>query len=414
MAALAAAAGLPIGLAALAAKPAWRHGLGERFGDRPSATRDCVWVHGSSVGEVRAAFRLLDAFAARGVPLAASASTLAGRELLRRERPDVPAALAPLDHPWCVARAFRRVPAGLLVLVETELWPCWIHGARDRGAAVAIVSGRISDRSFPRYRRVRAALRPVLGALVAIGARSERDAERFVALGAPPARVSVTGDLKLDPPARTAPPAAELAAFVGETPLFVAASTHAGEDEAALGALASAREAGLAAALVLAPRHADRFDAVAALVQARGVPLLRRSRAPARPLAAGEVLLLDSLGELLGLYAAARVVFVGGTLAPRGGHSVVEPALAGRAPLFGPHTENTRDAADLLLAAGGARRVADARGLAAALVDALRDPAGEAARGARAREALAPHRGATDRSLALLERLRAARTGKRT
>jgi 3-deoxy-D-manno-octulosonic-acid transferase len=368
-------------------------------------------VHGASVGEVRAALRLLDAFAARGAPVAASASTIAGRELLRRERPAVPSGLAPLDHPWAVARAFGRVPAALLALVETELWPSWIRGAAERGVACAIVSGRLSDRSFPRYRRARALLAPTLGRLAAIGARSELDAERFVALGAPAGRVEVTGDLKLDPPASPPALAGELAAALGGVPLLVAGSTHAGEEEAALGALAAARAAGLPAALALAPRHADRFDAVAAEVAARGHPLVRRSRGAPRPLAAGDVLLLDTIGELAAVYGAAAVAFVGGTISERGGHSVVEPAQAGRAPLFGPHTENTRDAADLLLAAGGARRVADAAGLAAAVVEALRDPAAEAERGARARAALAPHRGATERSVALLERVLAARPG---
>jgi len=408
-AALAAAAGLPVGLALLAARPGWRPGLAERLGARPPAPRGCVWVHGASVGEIRAATRVLDAFGARGIPLAASASTLAGRDLLRRTRPEIPCGLAPLDHPWSVARALRRAPAGLLALVETELWPCWILGARERGIPCAIVSGRISDRSLPRYERVAFALRPVLGALAAIGARSQLDAERFVRLGAPAERVQVTGDLKLDPASEPPAPSPELAALLGEVPLVVAGSTHEGEEEAALAALAAVREAGLAAALALAPRHPDRFEAVARLVAAHGLPLRRRSRLAPGPLRSGEVLLVDGIGELAGLYAGAALAFVGGTLTPRGGHSLVEPALAGRAPVFGPDTANTRDVAELLLAAGAARRVADAAGLARCAVEALRDPAGEAARGRLAAAALAPHRGATARSVALLEGVRAAR-----
>jgi 3-deoxy-D-manno-octulosonic-acid transferase len=407
---LSAAAGLPVGLALLAAKPAWRPGLAERLGARPPAPPGCIWVHGASVGEIRAATRLLDAFAERGEPLAASAATVAGRDLLRRTRPGVPCGLAPLDHPYCVARALRRAPAALLVMVETELWPSWILGARARGAQCAIVSGRISDRSLPRYRRVAFAVRPVLRALAAIGARSELDAERFVELGAPAARVEVTGDLKLDPPAEAPAPSRELAAILGGVPLLVAGSTHEGEEEAALGALAAAREAGLPAALALAPRHPERFEAVASGVAARGLPLRRRSRLSQEPLRAGEVLLLDGIGELAGLYAAAALAFVGGSLAPRGGHNLVEPAFAGRAPVFGPYTANARDVAELLLAAGGARRVADAAELARCALEALRAPAEEAARGARAAAALAPHRGATRRSVALLDRVRARRS----
>jgi len=408
-AALAAAAGLPVGLALLAARPAWRDGLAERLGARPPAPPGCVWVHGSSVGEIGAATRILDAFAARGVPLAASAATVAGRDLLRATRPAISCGLAPLDHPWSVARAFQRAPASLLTLVETELWPCWILGARERGIPCAIVSGRISDRSLPRYQRVAFALRPVLRALAAIGARSERDAERFVGLGAPAERVEVTGDLKLDPAAEPPAPSPELAALLGAVPLVVAGSTHEGEEDAALGALAAAREAGLPAALALAPRHPARFEAVARAVEARGFPLRRRSRLAPGPLRSGEVLLVDGIGELAGLYAGAALAFVGGSLTPRGGHNLVEPALVGRAPVFGPDTANGRDVAELLLAAGAARRIADAGELARCVVEALRDPAAQAAAGRRAAAALAPHRGATERSVSLLERVRAAR-----
>ena len=407
LAALGAAAALPGGVALLALRPGLRHGLGERLGARPPAPAGCVWVHGASVGEVGAATRLLDGLAARGVAVAASAMTVPGRDLLRRMRPDVPCALAPLDHPWCVAAAFRRVPASLLVLVETELWPSWILGARERGVASAVVSARLSDRSFPRYRRAAPLLRPVLRALAAVGARSEADAARFVELGVPPSRVEVTGDLKLDPPRDAPAPAPDLAPLVGDVPLVVAGSTHAGEEAAALDALDAARDAGLRAALVLAPRHPERFEEAARLVLARGRRLRRRSRLEPGRLADGDVLLLDSIGELAGLYAAAAVAFVGGTLAAVGGHSPIEPAQAGRAPLFGPHTANVRDVAALLLAADAAVRVPDAAGLAAAVVAALRDPAAAAARGGRAAAALAPHRGATERTLALLARLRA-------
>jgi 3-deoxy-D-manno-octulosonic-acid transferase len=411
LAALAAAAALPGGLALLAARPGLRRGLRERLGARPPAPAGCVWVHGASVGEVRAATRLLDGLAARSVPVAASATTVAGRDLLRRTRPQVPCALAPLDHPWCVAAAFRCVPASLLVLVETELWPSWILGARARGVASAVVSGRLSDRSLPRYRRAGPLVRPVLRALAAIGARSEADAERFVELGAPRERVEVTGDLKLDAPSEPPAPAPALAAVLGGAPLVVAGSTHAGEEEAALAALDAARAGGLRAALALAPRHPERFDDVARLALAGGRRLRRRSRLEPGLLADGEVLLLDSIGELAGLYAAAAVAFVGGTLVPVGGHSPVEPAQAGRAPLLGPHTENAREATALLLEADAAVRVRDAEGLAAAVAAALRDPAGEAARGARAAAALAPHRGATERTLALLARVRGGAAG---
>jgi 3-deoxy-D-manno-octulosonic-acid transferase len=263
------------------------------------------------------------------------------------------------------------------------------------------VSGRLSDRSFPRYRRVRPWLRRVLANVTAIGARSEADAERFVALGAEPARVRVTGDLKLEPEPQV-PLAAELAAALGQLPLFVAGSTHPGEEEAALAALAAAEARGAALALVLAPRRVGRAAEIAALAPGRRVQ--RRSALAGPPLRAGDVLILDTLGELAALYARASIAFVGGTLAPGvGGHDPAEPAHAGVPVCFGPHTQNARAAAELLLACGAGERVADARALGRVVSAALADPRAAAERGARGRLALRGQQGATERTLALLE-----------
>ena len=206
-------------------------------------------------------------------------------------------------------------------------------------------------------------------------------------------------------PRPRARPRLALAALLGDVPLVVAGSTHEGEEAAALAALAAAERAGLAAALVLAPRHPERFERAAQIVTQAGRRLRRRSAPGAGALAAGEVLLLDTLGELASLYAGARVAFVGGTLVPVGGHNLLEPARAGCPVLFGPHVESTRESAALLLAADAAETVADAGALAAAVVRALAQPAEARARGARGAEALAAHRGATERSVALIERV---------
>jgi 3-deoxy-D-manno-octulosonic-acid transferase len=330
--------------------------------------------------------------------------TLTGRDVARAARPGLATGLAPLDHPWAVARALSRVQPKALIFVETELWPSWVRAAHERGIPALVVSGRLSERSFARWRRVPGVLRSTLGRYHAIAARSEADAARFVALGAPAARVSVCGDLKLDakPPSAPAP---DLAALLGRAPLVVAASTHEGEEAAALAALAAAEQAGLAAALVLAPRHPERFERAAELVVAAGRKLRRRTAPGIGALAAGEVLLLETLGELASLTALARVTFVGGTLVPIGGHNVLEPALAGCPVLFGPQLANVRESAGLLLDADAAQLVADAPALAAAVVAALRDPAAAAARGARGRAALAAHRGATERVVVLIERV---------
>lgn len=407
-AALAAAAAAPVLGALVALRPRWREGVGERLGGAadggaPDRVR-AVWVHGASVGEIAAAGRLAERLAARGLAVQTSTLTVTGRAVARRLHPERPCRLAPLDHPWAVSRALARLRPRALVLVETELWPCWIAAAARSGAPVAIVSGRLSGRSFPRYQRALPLFRATLARLTAVGARSDEDAARFVALGMAASRVRVTGDLKLEP-AEPSPLDPALAAALAGPPLLVAGSTHPGEEEAALTALAAAARAGLPAALVLAPRHPERFDAVDALVRRANIPLLRRSALPGRPLVPGEVLLLDSLGELAAVYAHARLAFVGGTLAPVGGHNVLEPAQVGRPASFGPATQNACAAAALVLEAGAATRIDGAAALGEAFVAALRDPARADARGAAGRRALEAHRGSAERSAALVATL---------
>ncbi len=402
LAALAALAGLPVGLAGLALRPGWRVGLPERCGRRPGNPPGAIWVHGASVGEIRAAVALMDLLLESGENVVASTMTFTGRDLLGRIRPQLPCALAPLDHPWTVEAALRRVRPSALALVETELWPSWIAAAHRRCIPVVVVSGRISDRSFPRYRRIGRWLRPILERIAAIGARSAADAERFRALGASPEKVQVTGDLKLEPIGEPASLAEDLKSLLGQVPLIVAGSTHEGEESTLLEVLAGVEKAGLRASLVLAPRHPERFDATEALARRAGRVVRRRSGLELHPLAEGEVLLLDSMGELPGLYARAAVAFVGGSLVPVGGHNLLEPILEGQPVLFGPHTENAREAADLVLSTGAGRRVADGADLAGAVIAALRDPASWRERAQAGRQALEQHRGTAARSAKLI------------
>jgi len=398
------AAWLAAGLAAPAlavawvARPKWRPGLGERLGRiPPAATPGALWVHGASVGEAAAALRLVDELRRRGHAVRVSSTTTTGRALLARARPDLPVSLAPLDHPLCVEAALTRARPAALVLVETELWPSWIAGAARCGIPVLIVSGRISDTSLPRYRRLGRWLAPTLGRLAGVATRSEEDARRFAALGVPHERISVTGDLKLEPlPPQE--PAPDLAARLGDAPLLVAGSTHEGEEAGVLEAFAAVCEAGLAAALAIAPRHPERFERVARTIAASGRPWQRRSAAGG-PLAPGEVLLLDSVGELAGLYAHAQAAFVGGSWAPDvGGHNVLEPVFAARPVSFGPSTRNAREAVRIVLESGAGEVVAGPAALAASWRCDLAEPAAAAARGAAGRRALEPHEGAARRA----------------
>jgi 3-deoxy-D-manno-octulosonic-acid transferase len=403
VAALTAVVGAPLLLAAAALRPGWRVGLAERLGARDADAEAPIWLHAASVGEVRAALPLTDALTARGHAVVLSTMTATGRALAREARAGLATALAPLDHPWIVRRALTRVRPRALVFVETELWPSWVQAAHERGVPVVSVSGRLSERSFARWKRVMRLLRPTLERFHAIGARSEADAERFRGLGAPAERVSVSGDLKLDAPQPESLPEAVRAAL-GDVPLLVAGSTHEGEEQAALEALTAAERAGHAAALLLAPRHPERFDAVAQIVARTGRRLRRRSALGSESIAAGEVLLLDSIGELASCYAHARLAFVGGSLAPVGGHNLLEPARVGRPAVWGPHVANAAEMEAMLLAVSAGQRVGDAAALGRALVDALVDPAAATARGAAGQAALAQHRDAVGRSVALVER----------
>jgi 3-deoxy-D-manno-octulosonic-acid transferase len=408
VAALAAVAGLPLAAGVFLVRRSARVGVRERLGAQPRVAPGAVWVHAASVGEILAATRLVDVLGKAGRAVVTSTVTLAGREVMRMTRPEVPCHLAPLDHPWCVDWALSRVAPAALVLVETELWPAWIAAARRRDVPVVLVSARLSDRSFRRYRRLLRLVRPTLRRLRAVGARSEADAERFCALGVDPARVTVTGDLKLEVDEGPRRVAADLDRVLGRAPLLVAGSTHAGEEVAVLRALDCLEGEGLPAALVLAPRHRERAAVVGRLVRRAGRPLRRRTRLGDGPLRAGEVLLLDTLGELPSLYARADVAFVGGTLAPVGGHNVLEPVWAGRPVVFGPNTSNVRSAVELLETCGAGVPVPDGAALGPSLARLLRDPAAARRRGEVGRGALERHRGSAARTAALVHSVLAA------
>ncbi|MCP3983951.1 MAG: 3-deoxy-D-manno-octulosonic acid transferase [bacterium] len=406
LAALTALIGIPFGLLGLALRPAWRTGLAERLGLRSpqSAGAAPIWIHGASVGELQAALRLIDPLLARGEAVVATTTTTTGRALARRLRPELASGLAPIDHPWSTTAALNRTAPSVLVLIETELWPCWIASASRHGIPVLVVSGRISDRSFPRYRRMQRLLAPTLAGLAAVGARSEVDAERFVAIGLDSDRVEVTGDLKLAPPSAPAPLEGELVRALSATPCWVAGSTHPGEEIAALHATEEVRARGQKLVLVVAPRHPEKVDAAESALRAAGAKPRRRSALAGDVLEDGDVLLLDTLGELASLYGVAQAAFVGGSLVPVGGHNLLEPLQAGCPVLFGPHVGNARESARLLLDSGSGIQVSDSKALARALEDVLSE--NPRRRIEAGQLALELHRSAVDDVLALIDRVR--------
>ncbi len=363
-----------------------------------------IWIHAVSVGEVLAARPLVPVLRERFPRhrLFLSTTTMTGNEVARKSVRGVDGLFyAPFDFPHPVRTALDVLNPSLLVLVETELWPNLIHEAHRRGTRVALVNGRISPRSFPRYRRVKRLLRSVLSEVDLFLMQGEAHAERARDLGAPPERVRVTGNLKYDAvePERLPERLARLIQGGAEPrPLWVAGSTVGGEEELVLSAFHRVRERVPRARLLVAPRHPERFASVPPLVEAAGFRCLRRSALDPLAWRDGEVLLLDSLGELAQVYALASVVFVGGSLVPAGGHNILEPAVAGRAVVVGPHMENFQEIAEQFRSESALVQVASpdelAREVSALLVDAER----RRGLGERARELVSRNRGAVSRT----------------
>ncbi len=367
-------------------------------GDRPS-----IWIHAVSVGEVLAARTLVEPLKQRlpGHAVFVSTTTLTGQAVARQALRGVDGLFfAPFDWPLPVRRALDRLRPSLLLLIETEIWPNLIHEARRRGTRVAVVNGRISPRSFARYRRIRAFLRPVLAEVDIFLMQEPSHVRRIVEMGAPAARVRALGNLKFDAlePARTPDDLGRLFADGHAGPTWVAGSTAPGEEELVLRALQQVREAVPHTRLVLAPRHPERFGAVPALVEAAGFRCARRSISEPGWDGA-EVLLLDTLGELAGIYPVATAVFVGGSLVPAGGHNVLEAAVAGRAIVVGPHMENFQEIADRFRDEGGMIQIAAAEDLAPEIIRLLTDVARRERLGRRAQELVEASRGALRETL---------------
>jgi 3-deoxy-D-manno-octulosonic-acid transferase len=385
----------------------------ERFGRLPANVgggTPSVWIHAVSVGEVLAARALLSPLRERfrGRRLVVSTTTLTGNGVARQSLAGHDALFfAPFDFPGPARHALETTRAELLLLIETELWPNLIREARRRGVRVALVNGRISLRSFPRYRRLRLFLKPVLAQVDLFLMQGEAHAKRIRAMGADPGRVCVTGNLKFDAVEVPAPSPSLEAAFrpLRGRPIVVAGSTTEGEEAALLRIYARLLAAEPDLALALAPRHPERFDAVVPLAEGLGFRCRRRSANDGSPWRDREVLLLDSLGELASAYSFATVVFVGGSLVSKGGHNVLEAAGWGKAVVVGPHMENFQEIADQFRAEQALVQVQDEDALAGALAELLADEARRRKLGEHARLLVERNRGALQRTMDALAEL---------
>ena len=377
----------------------WRT-LPQRCGFLPHSFRQtgpgAIWLHAVSMGEVLACMEFARRLRAEfpHSPLFVSVSTLAGHatavEKLRTTADGV--FYAPVDYVFAVRRVLRALRPAVVVVAETEIWPNWFREVKRTGAGLCIVNGRISDQALPKYLRVQWFFPPVLGAVDSILAQTDQMRGRFLALGAPDDRVRTGGNLKYDFDARAADagsPVMQLLERVRPGKVWIAASTmppagagDVDEDDVVIAAFRELATRWPNLLLILVPRKPERFEAAAAKLAAAGVRFVRRSSlATGEPdLALPHVLLLDSIGELGGLFGCADVVFMGGTLARRGGHNILEPALFGKPVIVGPHMENFQAIAEEFRAAGALVEIGAAPELTAAVERLLQSAAGEMTR----------------------------------
>ncbi len=391
-----------------------------RIPETPSGGR-MLWLHCASVGEVQAARPLIEAMLERYPEhrLTLTTMTATGAERVQalaasRDDERLVHRFVPLDFPRAAARFVERLRPELALFFETELWPNLLHACRRRGVPVAVVNGRLSPRAFRGYRRLRPLMREALACVDWLAAKSAADAERFARLGMAEERIDVVGSLKFDivRDDGALEVSERLRTRLGERPVWVAGSTHEGEETALLAAHARLRESHPTpgfkscseALLVLVPRHPQRFDAVAVLCEQMGMPVARRSRGE-WPESATAVYLGDTMGELLTLYGAADLAFVGGSLVPIGGHNLLEPAVLGVPVLTGPQLSNFEEVAEVLRRADALVEVVDGRALAAALAKLFADPAERRRLGEAGRAVVASNRGALERTLDGLARL---------
>jgi len=383
-------------------------GWSSRYGFIPAEIRKavetagCLWFHAASVGEVGVLARIIPSLQnlTPELPVIISTVTSTGRNRAMQLFGDqANLVYLPLDAPMIVRRTFRALHPQVLVIAETELWPNLISQAVEFGTGIMLVNGRVSKGAFDRYRIARGVVAGMLAGIDKLCVKSEEDHERFIELGAPASSVHVTGDLKSEPlPGVVDATVAERRSrrnLPDDRPIFTAGSTRQGEETLLLDAFENVAGRSPGLLMVIAPRHLQRTAEVEELLQSRGISyLLRTDNQKGHRFSDEQVLLLDTIGELEGFYAASDLAFVGGSLVPLGGHNLLEPALYGVPVIFGPHTGHTGSAYLLLLEAGGGIRVEGPRDLADAVVDLIENKQRRTEMGDAARQVVKSSRGA--------------------
>jgi 3-deoxy-D-manno-octulosonic-acid transferase len=406
---------LPYWLFQMARHGKYRKGLAERLGWVPSRLglpgeeEPVIWIHAVSVGEVLAVAGLVEELRRRFPrhKIFVSTTTDTGQALARARFGEANVFYFPMDFVFAIRPYLRVLRPQIVVIAETEFWPNFIRRAHASGARIAVVNARISDRSWPNYRRFRGVLRRLLANVDLFLAQTAEDAARLRDIGADPERVRVAGNLKFDIPAPVPPAIVESLrksiAATGVGPVLVCGSTVDGEESLLLKAFENLLVQHPRAVMILAPRHPERFAEVAALFDQMSIHFWRRSLWNGEPLTGG-VFLVDTIGELAALYGLADLAFVGGSLVPHGGHNIIEPAQHGVAIVVGNHTENFRDIVSLFQGQD-AVRVAGPAELPLVLLELLANEKERRALGQRAAETMRSQIGATARTAGELKEL---------
>jgi 3-deoxy-D-manno-octulosonic-acid transferase len=402
---------LPVLVYRMITRGKYRAGLAQRFGAVPprEGDRPCLWVHGVSLGEVLAARTLVDGFRKRHPDwdVVLSTTTNTGFAAARKNYPDLTVFYYPIDFSFAVRRSLSRIRPALVALMELELWPNFITLAHGRNIPVVMVNVRLGSRSFRLQRTFRAIVRRVYARVSRLSVQTAEYASRLEGVGVSRAQMAVTGSLKYDTVPREAPRADELRRALGIAPdekVIVAGSTWAGEEEMLLDAFRRLKADFPKLRLAIVPRHPERFDTVAELIETRGFKVLRRSNAEGMAPDPEAVILGDTMGELVSFYGLATLVFVGKSLvSPGGGQNVMEPAALGKLSIFGPRMENFEETKDLLLGGHAAAEVKTPDELYPVMQQYLKDPRAAEEMGRRAREVIDSARGATERNLNILD-----------
>jgi len=390
-------------------QPAYRRRMGERLGFYPFQFDQCIWVHAVSVGETLAAIPLINALKSRFPDLQMMVTTMTptGAERVKTAFGEsVTHAYIPYDLPAAMQRFIRHFHPVICIIMETELWPNLLALCSKNTIPICLVNARLSEKSAHGYYRVASLTREMLRRINWIAAHGEVDANRFIALGAPKERMSVTGNIKFDIqlPADLAQKGAALRETLGKDRfIWIAASTHEGEEEIVLAAHKKIREINPQALLILVPRHPPRFDAIAKLSE-QSFSTVRRSLQESC-LSETAVYLGDTMGELLLMYSAADATFVAGSLIPRGGHNMLEPGALGKPIVTGPYLFNFAEISELFVSAHALAKVTDANSLAQQVIWLMQHPAEQAEMGARALQVVAENRGALAKQVELVSRV---------